>query len=245
MDAKRRRGRLPTVVAHVRSARLGGHLRSGVQRGLRVGERFTRRRRRDRQRDSPARALAPSALLGSSVAVRAIASAAPDDTATLDGLLDGARIATLALEEASGMWNPDTVATAARRDGGDLVVTGSKTNVADATTADVFVVACRIDDSTGLVLVPATVAGVSVRGARASTCCASSATSVSTTCAYPPMHYCRPGPSPHDRRRTRCAWRPACSWPNPSARSTASPPCSSNTPATDTRSDARSVAFRR
>jgi alkylation response protein AidB-like acyl-CoA dehydrogenase len=111
-------------------------------------------------------ALAPSALLGSSVAVRAIASAAPDDTATLDGLLDGARIATLALEEASGMWNPDTVATAARRDGGDLVVTGRKTNVADATTADVFVVACRIDDSTGLVLVPATVAGVSVRGSQ-------------------------------------------------------------------------------
>ena len=47
-------------------------------------------------------ALAPSALLGSSVAVRAIASAAPDDTATLDGLLDGARIATLRARRSLG-----------------------------------------------------------------------------------------------------------------------------------------------
>ena len=106
--------------------------------------------------------LAPSALLGASVAVRAIGRACPDDTADLQGLLEGSRIATLALEEPSGNWNLDTIATAARRDRGDLVVTGIKANVPDITTADIFVVTCRVDDSTGLVLVPASVAGVGV-----------------------------------------------------------------------------------
>lgn len=106
--------------------------------------------------------LAPSALLGASVAVRAIGRACPDDTADLQGLLEGSRIATLALEEPSGNWNLDTIATAARRDRGDLVVTGIKANVPDITTADIFVVTCRVDDSIGLVLVPASVAGVGV-----------------------------------------------------------------------------------
>jgi alkylation response protein AidB-like acyl-CoA dehydrogenase len=106
--------------------------------------------------------LAPSALLGASVAVQAIGRACPDDTAGLQGLLDGSRIATLAVEEPSGIWHLATIATAALRDRGDLVVTGIKVNVPDITTADVFVVACRVDDSIGLVLVPADAAGVGV-----------------------------------------------------------------------------------
>jgi alkylation response protein AidB-like acyl-CoA dehydrogenase len=84
------------------------------------------------------------------------------DTAGLQGLLDGSRIATLAVEEPSGIWHLATIATAALRDRGDLVVTGIKVNVPDITTADVFVVACRVDDSIGLVLVPADAAGVGV-----------------------------------------------------------------------------------
>ncbi|GAC1636019.1 MAG: acyl-CoA dehydrogenase family protein [Mycobacterium sp.] len=112
-------------------------------------------------------ALAPTALLGSSVAVRAVGSARPSDTSILDGLLDGSRIATLALEEPGGVWNLDSVATAARRVGdgdgdGDLILTGVKVNVPDATTADVFVVACRVDDSVGLVLVHADAPGIGV-----------------------------------------------------------------------------------
>ncbi len=108
------------------------------------------------------RALAPSALLGSSVAIRALSDSAPDADPTLRGLLDGNRIATFALEEAAGMWNLDALATSARREGDDLIVTGSKTNVPDATNADLLVVACRIDDGVGLVLVPTGAVGVDV-----------------------------------------------------------------------------------
>jgi alkylation response protein AidB-like acyl-CoA dehydrogenase len=108
------------------------------------------------------RALAPSALLGSSVAIRALSDSAPTTDPTLRGLLDGNRIATFALEEPAGTWNLDAVATSARREGDDLIVTGSKTNVPDATTADLLVVACRVDDGVGLVLLPTDAAGVDV-----------------------------------------------------------------------------------
>lgn len=104
--------------------------------------------------------LAPSALLGSSVAVWAIGNVAPDHTSSLDGVLDGSRIATFALEEASASRNLGTIASTARRQGQDLILTGTKINVPDATTADLFVVACRVDDSIALVLVPADAPGV-------------------------------------------------------------------------------------
>ena len=108
------------------------------------------------------RALAPSALPGCSVAVRALGDAAPDADPTFRGVMDGSRIAAFALEEPAGTWNLDAVATSARREGNDLVLTGSKVNVPDAATADVLVVACQVDDGVGLVLVPIDAAGVDV-----------------------------------------------------------------------------------
>ncbi len=105
-------------------------------------------------------ALAPSALLGSSVAVRALARADLADPAVLGGILDGTHIATFAVDEVAGRWSLETIRTTARRDGGDVIVTGDKTNVPDAATADVLLVSCRLEDAVSLVAVPATADGV-------------------------------------------------------------------------------------
>ena len=173
------------------------------------------------------RALAPSALPGCSVAVRALGDAAPDADPTFRGVLDGSRIAAFALEEPAGTWNLDAVATSARREGDDLVVTGSKVNVPDAATADVLVVACQVDDGVGLVLVPIDAAGVDVTQKRGWTCYASSAMCAWTMCGWALMRCYPPVRRRQRSPRTRAALRPACSSPKPSGRSTTSADCCS------------------
>jgi alkylation response protein AidB-like acyl-CoA dehydrogenase len=107
-------------------------------------------------------ALAPSALIGSSVAVAAVGSATSVGGADLSSILDGSCIASFALTEPSTSFDVDAVETAARRVGGDLLVSGVKTNVPDAATADLFVVACRVDDSVALIPIPRDAPGVTV-----------------------------------------------------------------------------------
>ena len=86
----------------------------------------------------------------------------------LPALASGETLATLALTEASGRYDPDGVQLTARREGADLVLDGTKTFVPDGGAADLFVVVVREPGTTGssgirLVLVPAETAGVTAR----------------------------------------------------------------------------------
>jgi len=74
----------------------------------------------------------------------------------------------LAQLEASGRWDATGVAMVAKRDGGDLVLDGTKSFVLDGHTADTLLVAVRAEGSTGpdgvsLVIVPGDAPGVTRR----------------------------------------------------------------------------------
>ena len=86
----------------------------------------------------------------------------------LQALASGETLATLALTESSGRYDPDGIQLTARRDGGHLILDGVKTYVPDGGGADLFVVAARDPGTSGadgirLVLVPAGTEGVSAR----------------------------------------------------------------------------------
>lgn len=86
----------------------------------------------------------------------------------LPGIASGDHIGTLALTEANGRWDASGIAAVARRQGGDFVLTGSKTFVPDGHVADFFIVAARaagsLDDrGVSLFIVPADAAGVERR----------------------------------------------------------------------------------
>ncbi len=67
----------------------------------------------------------------------------------LPALAAGERTATLAFTEADGRWDADGVRAVARSDGGDFVLSGTKTYVPDGHTADLLVVALREPDTRG------------------------------------------------------------------------------------------------
>ena len=74
----------------------------------------------------------------------------------------------LAQLEASGRWDATGVAMVAKRDGGDLVLDGTKSFVLDGHTADTLLVVVRAEGSTGpdgvsLVIVPGDAPGVTRR----------------------------------------------------------------------------------
>ena len=106
-------------------------------------------------------ALAPSGLVGTSAAVAALAADPELDHPALPGLLDCTTVAAFAIEEPGGVWELSELTTTARVDGADLVIDGMKVLVADAATADLFLVACRVDGGVGVVLVPSSSPGVS------------------------------------------------------------------------------------
>jgi alkylation response protein AidB-like acyl-CoA dehydrogenase len=85
----------------------------------------------------------------------------------LPALAEGQLRSTLAFSEASGRWDSEGIATLAKPDGGDFVLTGSKRFVPDGACADLIVLAARAEGSSGeegvsLFLVPADAAGLTV-----------------------------------------------------------------------------------
>ena len=61
---------------------------------------------------------------------------------------------TIAVDDGAGTWDPADVQATARRDGGDLVLSGTKQYVLDGATADEIAVAVRIGGALRVVLVP-------------------------------------------------------------------------------------------
>ena len=86
----------------------------------------------------------------------------------LPAIAAGTATAAVAHTEASGRLDPDGITTVARVEGGDVVLSGTKTYVVDGHTADLVIVAARRPGSAGadgveLYAVPATTAGVERR----------------------------------------------------------------------------------
>lgn len=75
---------------------------------------------------------------------------------------DDAPPAALAVAEPRPLFDPFELATTARRDGDDLVLDGEKSLVPLAATAELFLVAARLDDAPVLVLVESSTEGLTV-----------------------------------------------------------------------------------
>ncbi len=88
--------------------------------------------------------------------------------AWLPGIAEGQTLATLAWAEPGRSAGPDGIATTARREGDDFVLSGHKRYVLDGAGADLLIVAARAPGSTGaegvsLFAVPAEMAGLERR----------------------------------------------------------------------------------
>ncbi len=101
------------------------------------------------------RALLPGPFFGTTLAALALVAGGSDAQRArwLPRICDGSLRATIALLEESGCWDPSTYAALARRDGDDLVLSGTKRFVPEATRADVIVCAVRRADDGALALV--------------------------------------------------------------------------------------------
>ena len=66
----------------------------------------------------------------------------------------GRTTGTVAIDEGAGTWDPADVRATARRDGHDLVLSGTKHYVVDGATADEIATVVRLDDELRVVLVP-------------------------------------------------------------------------------------------
>ncbi|MXZ52774.1 MAG: acyl-CoA dehydrogenase [Acidimicrobiaceae bacterium] len=66
----------------------------------------------------------------------------------------GRTTGTIAVDEGSGTWSPADVEATARRDGGDLVLSGIKQHVVDGSSAGEIAAAVRVDGELRVVLVP-------------------------------------------------------------------------------------------
>ncbi len=109
------------------------------------------------------RLVSPGPLLATNVVAAALgAEGAGDHGDVLEGLLSGDGVATWAIAEPGGRWSADGVTVTATVDGGDLVLSGTKTAVEAAGASGHFLVAARTGDALTQVLVPAGTAGLTV-----------------------------------------------------------------------------------
>jgi alkylation response protein AidB-like acyl-CoA dehydrogenase len=101
----------------------------------------------------------------SSAVLAAPALLAGGGDAWLPDVLAGARVATLAVLEADGLWSPDSIRTTARDHDGHPVLSGVKALVLDGADADLLLVAARepagvslfvVDGATGVTRTPLT-----------------------------------------------------------------------------------------
>jgi len=91
------------------------------------------------------RSLFPSPLVSTTLAAAAILDAGSEEQRArwLPGIADGSRIGTLALLESNDVLAPSGIALLGKPDGDAFVLTGTKSFVADAGAANLFVVAFR------------------------------------------------------------------------------------------------------
>jgi alkylation response protein AidB-like acyl-CoA dehydrogenase len=113
------------------------------------------------------RALLPAPLVSTLLAGSVVLDAGTDAQRRriLPALAEGSRIGTLAFFDVADLPTPDGVTLRARPDGDGLRLTGEKPFVADAPSADLFVVACRTgdgEDAVRMALVDADAEGVEV-----------------------------------------------------------------------------------
>lgn len=113
--------------------------------------------------EEAARVLLPSRLC------TAFASAFALDQCRTEGLLSllaaltkGQKFVSPAIDEANGNWGPQNNATTARLSGSEGVISGQKILVPDATCADYFLVATRLNGAGALIKVPAKATGLTV-----------------------------------------------------------------------------------
>ena len=72
----------------------------------------------------------------------------------LASVASGRTTGTIAVDEGTGTWDPADVQATARRDGDDLVLSGTKHYVVDGATADEIATVVRLDGDLRVVLVP-------------------------------------------------------------------------------------------
>lgn len=91
------------------------------------------------------RSLFPSPLISTVIAAKAIERYGSDEQRArwLPGLADGSKVGTFAFLERSDSFSPDGVETHAKQDASELILSGEKLFVTDATAADLTVVAVR------------------------------------------------------------------------------------------------------
>lgn len=104
------------------------------------------------------------------LAANAILNAGTDEqkSSLLPDLASGARLATLAITEPNGNWDPRAIALVATPDAGDYRLQGTKSYVVDGHMADLLVVAARVagtagDEGLGLFTLKADASGVERR----------------------------------------------------------------------------------
>jgi acyl-CoA dehydrogenase len=110
------------------------------------------------------RAVAPLGLFASFCGSKALATlgGAAQKRAWLPAIARGERLVTLAIGERDALHNPAAFATAVKRRGKQVVLSGEKLGVLQGVTADGFLVAARDGRGVSLVLVPRETAGVTV-----------------------------------------------------------------------------------
>lgn len=109
------------------------------------------------------RALTVSPFFASCVMAPQLLLALDDEEANkeyLPELASGNLIATVALAEDSGSWQPADVTTTARESGGGWLLDGHKSYVLDGAAADLLLVAARVGDRIGVFAVEAGAAGL-------------------------------------------------------------------------------------
>jgi alkylation response protein AidB-like acyl-CoA dehydrogenase len=79
----------------------------------------------------------------------------------LPGIADGSTIATVAIAEASGKWNPEGIQMEATESGGKWTLTGEKMFVTDGATANLIIVAARANGGIHLFTVEGDASGLS------------------------------------------------------------------------------------
>ncbi len=110
------------------------------------------------------RLVSPGPLLATNVVAAAVAARGTTEQqrALLPGIVSGDTVATWALFEPGGRWQPDDVQLEAKPHGDGFVVRGTKSPVEAAGQADTFLVTARTGDGLSQFLVPARTAGVTV-----------------------------------------------------------------------------------
>jgi alkylation response protein AidB-like acyl-CoA dehydrogenase len=114
------------------------------------------------------RMLCPVPLLPVNVVLDTLARVGSDDQreSTLPRLLAGESVATWAIEEGRGGWNPTELEFRADRHNHGWLLNGAKTFVQEVASADLLLVSARAPEGPTQFLIPASLPGVDIRARR-------------------------------------------------------------------------------